>query len=192
MSTSNSLTNSGDSNANTATKPVEVHSAGKETVYELGRSPLESPSSHVVSERVQTLASQIYNELQKIMARCADDEEAVSGLMPLMVNVLESLDLALIENQQLQVELELCKDDNEQLAVALEKEKANKKKVDQKLLEFEFQSDEEKSHFQQKIDSLENVTKVLELKAKTAQVHASRLEDKEAEQKAEYSKLHTR
>lgn len=83
--------------------------AGSETIYELGqhRSPLDSPS-HVVSERVQTLASQIYNELQKIMSRCSDDEEAVSGLMPLVVNVLESLDLTLIENQQLQVELELC------------------------------------------------------------------------------------
>ena len=84
-------------------------STGSETIYELGhRSPLDSPS-HVVSERVQTLASQIYNELQKIMSRCSDDEEAVSGLMPLVVNVLESLDLTLIENQQLQVELELCK-----------------------------------------------------------------------------------
>lgn len=83
--------------------------SGNETIYELGhRSPLDSPS-HVVSERVQTLASQIYNELQKIMTRCSDDEEAVSGLMPLVVNVLESLDLTLIENQQLQVELELCK-----------------------------------------------------------------------------------
>lgn len=83
-------------------------STGSETIYELGhRSPLDSPS-HVVSERVQTLASQIYNELQKIMSRCSDDEEAVSGLMPLVVNVLESLDLTLIENQQLQVELELC------------------------------------------------------------------------------------
>lgn len=90
----------------------------------------------------------------------------ISGLMPLVVNVLESLDIALIENQQLQVELELCKDDNEQLVVAFEKEKTNKKKVDQKLIELEFQSDEEKQAFQLKLDSLENLVKILELKVK--------------------------
>lgn len=151
---------------------MHVNDSGKETVYELGRSPLESPTSHVVSERVQTLASQIYNELQKIMNRYSNDEESVSGLMPLVVNVLESLDLALIENQQLQVELELCKDDNEQLMGAFEKEKVNKKRVDQKLLEFEFQSDEEKQGFQQKVDSLENLVKVLELRSKNTADHS--------------------
>lgn len=91
--------------------------------------------------------------------------------MPLVVNVLESLDIALIENQQLQVELELCKDDNEQLVAAFEKEKTNKKKVDQKLIELEFASDEEKQAFQQKVDSLENLVKILELKAKNSADH---------------------
>lgn len=69
----------GDSNANKASdgQVSGAPGSGVETVYELGRSPLESPTSHVVSERVQTLASQIYNELQKIMSRCSDDEDAV-------------------------------------------------------------------------------------------------------------------
>jgi hypothetical protein len=124
-----------------------------------------------VSERVQTLASQIYTELQRIINRCNDDEDVVGGLMPLIVNVLESLDLALIENQQFQVELELCKDDNEQLVSAFEKEKTNKKKVEQRLFEFEFTSDEEKQHYQQKIDSLANIVKMLELKAKNSADH---------------------
>ncbi|KAI1291939.1 JNK-interacting protein 3 [Halotydeus destructor] len=166
--------------------------SGVETVYELGRSPLESPTSHVVSEKVQNLASQIYNELQKIMNRCSDDEEAVKGLMPLVVAVLESLDLALIENQQLQVELELCKDDNEQLMLAFEKEKSNKKKVDQKLMEAEFQADEEKQHLHEKLETLENIVKGLELKLKTSLDHSTRLEEKETELKSEHSKLHTR
>ena len=170
--TSNGNVASSDSNANPKSIPeVAPAGCGAETVYELGRSPLESPTSHVVSERVQTLASQIYNELQKIMSRCSDDEEAVSGLMPLVVNILESLDIALIENQQLQVELELCKDDNEQLVAAFEKEKVSKKKVDQRLLEFEFQSDEEKQHYQNKVESLENVVKGLELKSKASADH---------------------
>lgn len=169
--------------------------SGNETIYELARSPLEAPSSHVVSERVQTLASQIYNELQQIMSRFSstdEDDTAVSGLMPLIVNVLESLDLSLIENQQLQVELELCKDDNEQLVAAFEKEKMAKKRVDKRLLELEFQAEEEKQALQVKVDSMENVVKILELKTKNATDHSSRLEDKESDMKAEYNKLHSR
>lgn len=152
-----------------------------ETIYEITnkvgqqqnvnqQQTLESPS-HVVSERVQNLASQIYEELKRIINRCSDDEEVVSGLMPLVVNVLESLDLAIIENQQLQVELELCKDDNDQLVNAFDKEKQNKKKVEQKLFEYEFHFEEEKQQFQQKIDSLESIVKILELKSKNASDH---------------------
>ncbi|OTF82841.1 hypothetical protein BLA29_005575 [Euroglyphus maynei] len=110
--------------------------------------------------------------------------------MPLIVNVLESLDLALIENQQLQVDLELCKDDNEQLVQAFEKEKQHKKKIEQRLFEYEFATEEEKQHFQQRIDSLANIVKMLELKAKNSSDHSSRLEEKENEIKKEYSKLH--
>lgn len=120
---------------------------------------------------MQNLASQIYNELQKILTRYNDDEEAVNGLMPLIVNVLESLDLALIENQQLQVDLELCKDDNEQLVQAFEKEKQHKKKIEQRLFEYEFSTEEEKQHYQQHIDSLANIVKMLELKSKNSSDH---------------------
>ena len=185
-----------DTNANSTSKSATDDIAspalatGNETVYEFGRH-LDSPS-HVVSEKVQTLAAQIYTELQRIINRCNDDEDVVGGLMPLVVNVLESLDLALIENQQFQVELELCKDDNEQLVQAFEKEKLCKKKVEQRLFEFEFTTDEEKQHYQQKIDSLANIVKMLELKAKNSADHSSRLEEKETEMKKEYNKLHDR
>lgn len=111
------------------------------------------------------------------MNRFNDDEEAVGGLMPLIVNVLESLDLALIENQQLQVDLELCKDDNEQLVQAFEKEKQSKKKIEQRLFEYEFANEEEKQHFQQRLDSLANIVKMLELKAKNASDHCAYIPD---------------
>lgn len=63
------------------------------------------------------------------------------------------------------------KDDNEQLVQAFEKEKMVKKKVDQRLIELEFQSEEEKQGLQSKIDSLENIVKMLELKAKNSTDH---------------------
>jgi len=124
--------------------------------------------SNVISERVKNLATQIYQELKRIISRCNYDEDILSGLMPLIVRVLESLDLALIENQQLQVELELCKDDNEQLVIMFEKEKAAKRAIDKKLIESEYAYEEERQQYQQKIDSLDSVVKMYELKAKNA------------------------
>lgn len=124
--------------------------------------------SNVISERVKNLATQIYQELKRIISRCNYDEDILSGLMPLIVRVLESLDLALIENQQLQVELELCKDDNEQLVVMFEKEKAAKRAIDKKLIESEYAYEEERQQYQQKIESLDNTVKMYELKAKNA------------------------
>lgn len=124
--------------------------------------------SNVISERVKNLATQIYQELKRIISRCNYDEDILSGLMPLIVRVLESLDLALIENQQLQVELELCKDDNEQLVIMFEKEKAAKRTIDKKLIESEYAYEEERQQYQQKIESLDNIVKMFELKAKNA------------------------
>ena len=43
------------------------------------------------------------------------DAEVVKNLMPLIVNILENLDLAYTENQEMEVEVELLKEDNEQL-----------------------------------------------------------------------------
>ena len=40
---------------------------------------LDSPTNHVVSEKVQNLAAQIYTELQRIISRFNDDDEVVSG-----------------------------------------------------------------------------------------------------------------
>lgn len=178
--------------------------------------------SNVISERVKNLATQIYQELKRIISRLNYDEEILSGLMPLIVRVLESLDLALIENQQLQVELELCKDDNDQITIMFEKEKAAKRAIDKKLIESEYAYEEERQQYQQKIDSLDSVVKMLELKAKNASDQgksrsmtiwkqsyclsyifseltffysiytAIRFEEKEAERKKEYNKLHDR
>lgn len=130
----------------------------------------QNPSfdSNVISERVKNLATQIYQELKSIISRCNYNEDILSGLMPLIVRVLESLDLALIENQQLQVELELCKDDNEQLVVMFEKEKAAKRAIDKKMIESEYAYEEERQQYQQKIESLDSVVKMMELKAKNA------------------------
>jgi len=59
------------------------------------------------------------------------DEEVVKELMPLVVNVLEALDLSYTENQEHEVELELLREDNEQLVTQYEREKALRKTTEQ-------------------------------------------------------------
>ena len=54
--------------------------------------------------------------------------------MPLVVNVLESLDLAYLEKEEHEVEVELLKEDNEQLVTQYEREKGNRREADSKAL----------------------------------------------------------
>ncbi|XP_014241649.1 JNK-interacting protein 3 isoform X4 [Cimex lectularius] len=147
--------------------------------------------SHVVmSDRVQALAGSIYQELEKMIEKY--DENVVKDLMPLVVNVLESLDLSYSENQEHQVELELLREDNEQLVTQYEREKQLRKASDQKLLEVEDLIEAERKEKGSKIESLESIVRMLELKAKNSSDHVYRLEEKEQEMKKEYSKLHER
>lgn len=88
--------------------------------------------SHVVmSEKVQTLAGSIYQEFERMIGRY--DEDVVKTLMPLLVNVLECLDSAYQTNQEHEVELELLREDNEQLVTQYEREKAARKHAEQKV-----------------------------------------------------------
>lgn len=145
--------------------PIILHHASSDessptTFSGSGQAPLLSATGGV-GERVQTLAAHMYTELQRMLSRMPAEvaESGVSGLMPLIVSVLESLDVALLENQQLQVELELCRDDNDQLVAAFEREKAAKKRVDAKLLESEFSSEEERVALGARMQALDSLTR---------------------------------
>ncbi|XP_023290320.1 JNK-interacting protein 3 isoform X2 [Orussus abietinus] len=144
----------------------------------------------VMSEKVQSLAGSIYQEFERMIARY--DEDVVKELMPLLVNVLECLDIAYTENQEHEVELELLREDNEQLVTQYEREKQLRKTSDQKLLELEDVAEDERKELLSKIDSLESVLRMLELKTKNSHDHVVRLEEKESELKREYSRLHDR
>lgn len=85
-----------------------------------------------MTERVQTLASNIYQEFERMIKKY--DEDVVKELMPLVVSVLESLDQAFQEKQEGDVELELIRDDNEQLLTQYEREKQLRKLTEQVLV----------------------------------------------------------
>lgn len=84
---------------------------------------------HVMSDKVQTLAGNIYKEFERMIKKY--DEDVVKELMPLVVGMLESLDLSYAEKQEIEVELELLRDDNEQLLTQYEREKQLRKAAEQ-------------------------------------------------------------
>lgn len=86
-------------------------------------------TSAMMSERVSGLANSIYREFEKLIGKY--DEDVVKELMPLVVAVLENLDSVFAENQEHEVELELLKEDNEQLITQYEREKALRKHAEE-------------------------------------------------------------
>lgn len=144
----------------------------------------------VMSEKVQSLAGSIYQEFERMIQRY--DEDVVKTLMPLLVNVLECLDAAYQSNQEQDVELELLREDNEQLVTQYEREKSARKQAEQKLLDTEDLAEAENKELASRLESLESIVRMLELKHKNSLEHASRLEEREGELKKEYSKLHER
>lgn len=82
------------------------------------------------------MAGSIYQEFERMIQRY--DEDVVKNLMPLLVNVLECLDSAYQTNQEQEVELELLREDNEQLVTQYEREKGARKQAEQKVSNFIF------------------------------------------------------
>ncbi|XP_059413867.1 C-Jun-amino-terminal kinase-interacting protein 3 isoform X5 [Carassius carassius] len=144
----------------------------------------------VMSDRVSGLASSIYREFERLIQ--SYDEEVVKELMPLVVNVLENLDSVSTENQEHEVELELLREDNEQLITQYEREKALRKQAEEKFIEYEDVLEADKKELQSMLETLELQTKQLELKAKNYADQISRLEDRESDMKKEYNALHQR
>lgn len=147
-------------------------------------------SSAMMSERVSGLASSIYRELERMIGKY--DEDVVKELMPLVVAVLENLDSVFAENQEHEVELELLKEDNEQLMTQYEREKALRKSAEERYIEYEDSQEQEKKDLQSRVQMLEAQTRQMELKTKNCADQIGRLEEREAELKKEYNALHQR
>ncbi|XP_029977254.1 C-Jun-amino-terminal kinase-interacting protein 4 isoform X4 [Sphaeramia orbicularis] len=150
----------------------------------------DSGNSAMMSERVSGLASSIYREFERLIEKY--DEDVVKELMPLVVAVLENLDSVFAVNQEHEVELELLKEDNEQLVTQYEREKALRKHAEERYIVFEDSQEGEKKDLQGRLVTLESHTRQLELKTKNYADQISRFEEREAELKKEYNALHQR
>ena len=91
--------------------------------------------------------------------------------MPHVISLLENLDQLSKEKRQFEVEIELAKEDNSQLLVQYEREKTMRRSIEQKCLEIEDLAEEEKQSLSEKINSMENIVRMLELKSKNSADH---------------------
>ncbi|XP_061764776.1 C-Jun-amino-terminal kinase-interacting protein 4 isoform X2 [Nerophis ophidion] len=150
----------------------------------------DSGGSTMMSERVSGLANSIYREFERLIGRY--DEDVVKQLMPLVVAVLENLDSVFAVNQEHEVEIELLKEDNEQLVTQYEREKSFRKHIEERYIAVEDSLDGERKDLQDRVVTLESHSRQLELKMKNYADQISRFEEREAELKKEYSALHHR
>ena len=86
-------------------------------------------SMDAMSDMVQSMATQIYAEFERLISAYGDG--VVEGLMPQLVGILENWDKVLKEKQAVQLELDLTKEDNDQLLEQYEREKQLRKSADQ-------------------------------------------------------------
>ncbi|XP_047234061.1 C-Jun-amino-terminal kinase-interacting protein 4 isoform X3 [Girardinichthys multiradiatus] len=150
----------------------------------------DSGDSDVMSERVAGLASSIYREFERLIEKY--DEDVVKDLMPLIVGLLENLDSVFAANKEHVVELELLKEDNEQLVTQYEREKALRKHAEERYIALEDSQDGEKKDLQCRLATLESHARQVELKTKNYADQISRFEERETELKREYNALHQR
>jgi hypothetical protein len=111
--------------------------AGKSDSTNSLLSPSSSANAHLIqtqsnnnnnsllNEKVASLASSMYTELEKMVKSFGQD--TVKDLMPIVVSVLEALDTAYQEKEEFMVDIELLKDDYEKLLSQYEKEKQSRK-----------------------------------------------------------------
>lgn len=92
-------------------------------------SEVEAHSMDAMSDMVQSMASQVYAEFERLIGAYGDG--VVEGLMPQLVGILENWNKAIKDKQDVQLELDVTKEDNDQLLAEYEKEKQLRKAADQ-------------------------------------------------------------
>lgn len=160
-STSTPVLNKEDSNNN-------IHDSG------IGNNTASSSNNgSPLNEKVASLASSVYTELEKIVKLHGRD--TVKDLMSILVNILEALDGAYQEKEEQIVENELLKDDYEKLLLQYEREKQARKDTELKLFQSEDSFAEQKRDYEEKVTSLESIVRMIDLKSKNTTDHGNLL-----------------
>ncbi|XP_069804895.1 C-Jun-amino-terminal kinase-interacting protein 4-like [Dendropsophus ebraccatus] len=140
---------------------------------------VESRSSlEVYDEMVTTMAASIYSELEKLVG--AYGQEAVTGLMPLMVSVLESLATSCTRAREKEDQLEMVQEDKQRLLIQYERERDGRKRAEERCMEMEDGIEQERKLFKANFLNMEAQTKTMEMKARSYADQIVGLEEQKA------------
>ncbi|XP_073408217.1 C-Jun-amino-terminal kinase-interacting protein 4-like isoform X2 [Dendrobates tinctorius] len=122
-------------------------------------------SMEVYDEEVTTMAGSIYSELEKLVGSYG--QEAVTGLMPLMVAVLESLATTCTHVREKEDQLEMVQEDKQRLLIQYERERDGRKRAEERCIEMEDGIEQERKLFKTNFANMEAQNKNMELKARS-------------------------
>ncbi|XP_077106815.1 C-Jun-amino-terminal kinase-interacting protein 4-like isoform X5 [Ranitomeya variabilis] len=122
-------------------------------------------SMEVYDEVVTSMAGSIYSELEKLVGSYG--QEAVTGLMPLMVSVLESLATTCTRARENEDQLEMVEEDKQRLLIQYERERDGRKRAEERCIEMEDGIEQERKLFKTSFLNIEAQNKNMELKARS-------------------------
>uniref|UniRef100_A0A8C3T7V5 RH1 domain-containing protein n=1 Tax=Chelydra serpentina TaxID=8475 RepID=A0A8C3T7V5_CHESE len=125
----------------------------------------ESASPALCEELVSGLAAGLYGELERLVG--AYGRGAVAGLLPQLVSVLEALERAGEQIRERDEALELLRDDRLGLLGQYERERAGRKRAEERYMELEDAVEQERKGHRAALSRLDGQSRRLEEKARS-------------------------
>ncbi|ETE73434.1 C-Jun-amino-terminal kinase-interacting protein 4 [Ophiophagus hannah] len=129
-------------------------------------------------ELVSVMAGGLYGELERLVG--AHGPTAVSGLLPQVVSVLEALQEACGQVRDRDQALERLRDDRLRLLEQYERERAGRKRADERFMELEDVMDQERKAHSTAVSQLEGQSRILENKARSYADQVAGLEEQKS------------
>ncbi|XP_054850931.1 C-Jun-amino-terminal kinase-interacting protein 4-like [Eublepharis macularius] len=138
-------------------------------------------------ELVSAMAGGLYGELERLVG--AHGPGAVSGLLPQLVSVLESLQGACGQVRERDQSLERLRDDRLRLLEQYERERAGRKRAEERFMELEDAMEQERKAHTTTVTRLEGQSRALEGKARSYADQVASLEEQKSSLLKELSAL---
>ncbi|MEE6483188.1 hypothetical protein FKM82_013461 [Ascaphus truei] len=122
-------------------------------------------SMEVYDEMVTAMAGSIYSELEKLIGTYG--QGAVTGLMPLLVSALESLETTFAQVREREEQLELVQEDKQRLLIQYERERDGRKRAEERCMEMEDGIEQERKVYKANLITMDAQTRNMEVKARS-------------------------
>ena len=149
-----------------------------------GRRLLSQSSKMIMNEKVQNLATTVYQEFEKMIT--SYDANVVKNVMPIVVEMLESLESAYVKVDELEIQLEMMAEEFEQLESEYQKEKKRRIGAAERHFELVDTLEAHQEESNSKLNSLNSVIKTYETKVNGLEIQTN-LSDQQKQEKRDKS-----